>query len=213
MSRSRSTTSELDAGRMDRVAEAIARLRRLLPGPRAWLRLRVLDGLYADADSAAATAAAEALDEAVGDAPVVGASTSEGWLADACVLAQWRLDKGDTTQVRATIARLRGWTRRLTSTAVTATPRACAELLEASHAVVTRQADARARVVRVDSLAFTPQVAGDAAAYAPIVVARLFEQLGDAPSARRALRRAQPITGWPRYRAAAARYERALAPR
>jgi hypothetical protein len=175
--------------------------------------LRVLDGLYGGADSAADTTAARALDAAVGDGPGVGASTSEGWLADACVLAQWRLEAGDTTQVRATIARLRGWTRRLTSTAVTATPAACAELLEASLAVVTQPADAHARVARLDSLAFTPQVAGDAAAYAPIVVARLFEQLGDRSSARRALRRAHPLTGWPRYRAAAARYERALAPR
>jgi hypothetical protein len=129
------------------------------------------------------------------------------------VLAQWRLHHDDTTQVRATIARLRGWRRRLTSTAVTATPAACAELLEASHAVVAQQGDALARVVRLDSLAFTAQGAGDAAAYAPIVVARLFERLGDVPSARRALRKAQPILGWPRYRAAAARYERALSPR
>jgi DNA-binding SARP family transcriptional activator/tetratricopeptide (TPR) repeat protein len=203
----------LGAGRTDRVAESIARIRRLLPGPRAWLRLRVLDGLYGDADSTVAVAAAEALDDAVGDAPKVGASTSEGWLADACVLAQWRLERGDTTQVRATIARLRGWTRRLTTTAVTATPTACAELLETSHAVIVRQPDARARLARLDSLAFTTQVAGDAAAYAPIVVARLYERLGDVPSALRALRRAQPILGWPRYGAAAARYERALTTR
>ena len=74
-------------------------------------------------------------------------------------------------------------------------------------------ADALTRVVRVDSLAFTAQGAGDASAYAPIVVARLFERLGDVPSARRALRKAQPILGWPRYRAAAARYERALVAR
>jgi hypothetical protein len=198
---------------MDRVAESSARLRRLLPGPRAWLRLRVLDGLYGDADSAAAASAASTLDDAVGDGPVVGRSTSEGWLADACVLAQWRLHHDDTTQVRATIARLRGWHRRLTSTAVATTPAACAELLEASHAVITRQADARARVVRLDSLAFTTQVAGDASAYAPIVVARLFERLGDVPSARLALRKVQPIGEHTRYGAAAARYERALAER
>jgi DNA-binding SARP family transcriptional activator/tetratricopeptide (TPR) repeat protein len=203
----------LDAGRRDRAAEAIARLRRLQPGPRAWQRLRVLDGLYGDADSLAASAAARALADAVGNAPVVGTSTSEGWLADACVLAQWRLHRGDTTQVRATIARLRGWTRRLASTVVAATPAACAELLEASHAVVTRQGDARARVARLDSLAFTPQVAGDASHYAPIVVARLYERLGDVPSAQRVLLEAQPIVGWPRYRAAAARYARALTER
>ena len=175
--------------------------------------LRVLDGLYGDADSVAASAAVRALADAVGVAPVVGTSTSEGWLADACVLAQWRLHRGDTTQVRATIARLRGWTRRLASTVVTATPAACAELLEASHAVVTRQRDARARVARLDSLAFTPQVAGDASYYAPIVLARLYERLGDVPSAQRVLREAQPIIGWPRYRAAAARYARALTER
>jgi DNA-binding SARP family transcriptional activator len=209
----------LDAGRADRVAESIARLRRLLPGPRAWLRLRVLDGLYGGADSAAATTAARSLGDAVGDAPTVGTSTSEGWLADACVLAQWRLHRDDTTQVRATIARLRGWQRRQASPAVAATPVACAELLEASLAVVARQPDARMRVVRLDSLAFTTQVAGDAATYAPIVVARLFERLGDRESARRALRKAQPLMDlprshtdeWPRYGAAAGRYERALA--
>jgi tetratricopeptide (TPR) repeat protein len=209
----------LDAGRNDRVAESISRLRRLLPGPRAWLRLRVLDGLYGGTDSAGAVTAAHALEDAVGDAPVVGTSTSEGWLADACVLAQWRLRHDDTTQVRATIARLRGWHRRLTSTAVAASPAACAELLEASLAVVARQADARARVVRLDSLAYTTQVAGDASSYAPILVARLFERLGDRESARRALRKAQPMMDlprsytdeWPRYGAAAARYERALA--
>ena len=203
----------LETGRNDRATEAIARLRRLQPGPRAWQRLRVLDGLYGDADSATAAAAARALADAVGDAPVVGTSTSEGWLADACVLAQWRLHRGDTTQVRATIARLRDWTRRLTSTVVTASPVACAEILEASHAVVTRQSDARARVARLDSLAFTPQVAGDASRYAPIALARLYEQLGDVPSARRVLGEAQSMVGWPRYRAAAARYARALTER
>jgi cytochrome c-type biogenesis protein CcmH/NrfG len=56
-------------------------------------------------------------------------------------------------------------------------------------------------------------VAGDASHYAPIVVARLYERLGDVSSAERALREAQPIVGWPRYRAAAARYARALTER
>ena len=75
--------------------------------------------------------------------------------------------------------------------------------------------------MRRDSLAFTAAVAGDASAYAPIVVARLFERLDDRESARRALRKAQPMMDlpraptdeWPRYGAAAARYERALGER
>jgi hypothetical protein len=96
-------------------------------------------------------------------------------------------------------------------TLVGATPLACAELLQASLAVTLRRRDARARVLRLDSLAFTPQVAGDAAAYAPLLVARLFERLDDPAGALRAIGKRAYMSGWPRYLAAMRLYEGRLA--
>jgi DNA-binding SARP family transcriptional activator len=201
----------LNRGEQSRAVDATSRLRRVQGGPRGWLRLRVLDGMYGDGDTTVAGSAARTLHALVGESPLDGASTSEGWLADACVLAQWRLQHADTTQVQSTIARLRAWDRRLISPVASAAPLACAELLDAWMAVVLRAPDARARVARLDSLAFTPQVAGDAHAYAPIVIARLYERLGDAPAALRALREGAPSNGWPRYLAAMTQLESELA--
>jgi hypothetical protein len=118
------------------------------------------------------------------------------------VLGQWRLAHSDTSGVPSMIAALRSRQTVKTGTLVGATPEACAELLEASLMVTGRQRDARARVLRLDSLAFTPQVAGDAAAYAPLLVARLFEQLDDRAGALRAIRKRAYLGGWPRYLAA-----------
>ncbi|HEV7994604.1 MAG TPA: BTAD domain-containing putative transcriptional regulator, partial [Gemmatimonadaceae bacterium] len=51
----------VNRGRVADALEATTRLRRIQPGADAWLRLRVLDGLYADGDSAAAEEAARTL--------------------------------------------------------------------------------------------------------------------------------------------------------
>jgi DNA-binding SARP family transcriptional activator/tetratricopeptide (TPR) repeat protein len=201
----------LDRGDRDRALEATAQLHRLQPGSHAWLRLRVLDGLYGDGDTAVASAAARTLVESSGAAPLDAASTSETWLADECVLAQWRLSRGDTSRVAGVIARLRGSDLRGTAAPVTATPAACAALLDASLAVHTHKGDARARVQHLDSLVFTPQAAGDAHSYARIAIARMFERLGASSQALNALRTHRTSGGWPRYLSASARYERALA--
>jgi DNA-binding SARP family transcriptional activator len=203
----------LNEGHVMQAVDATARLRRLEPRSHAWLRLRVLDGLYGDGDTATASAAAKELADASAGAPADDASASESWLADACVLAQWRLARGDTTQIDVTVARLRGWSGTTTAPAVSAAPAACAELLDATLAVVARREDARARVERLDSLAFTPQVAGDLHLYSRLAVARLFERLGAVPHALRTLRTAAPSAGWPRYLSASERYEATLAKR
>jgi hypothetical protein len=111
------------------------------------------------------------------------------------------------------VARLRAWKGVSAAPEVSAAPAACAELLDAALAVVTRRADARARVLHVDSLAFTPQVAGDLHLYSRLAVARLFDRLGELQNALRALRADGATAGWPRYQAAAARYEAALVER
>ncbi|MGH6691484.1 MAG: hypothetical protein ACREF4_12500, partial [Gammaproteobacteria bacterium] len=62
-------------------------------------------------------------------------------------------------------------------------------------------------VARLDSLAFTPGVSGDAIAYAHLLVARLHDRLGNPRAALAAVRRRDELVGWPRYLAAAWRDE------
>ena len=78
-------------------------------------------------------------------------------------------------------------------------------------AVASRRRDAGSSVARLDSLAFTLQTAGDAAAYAPLWIARLHEQLGDHRGALDAVRRRQYMSDWPRYLASMLREEGRLA--
>jgi tetratricopeptide (TPR) repeat protein len=213
--RSRSTTDDhradavlaehsrtMNQGRTAAALDATARLRRAYPGSDAWLRLRVLDALYGGGDSLAAAAAARTLAGLTSSAPASVPTTWDSWLANVCVVGQWRLAHADTNGVQTMLAALRSREAKKTGVPVSATPQACAELLDASLSVGLRQRNARARVLHVDSLAFTPQVAGDAAAWAPLLVAQLFEQLGDHAGALRAIRKRSYMGGWPRYRAA-----------
>ena len=201
----------LNAGHLDEVAEVMARLRALQPESRAYLRLEVLDALYGDGDSVVAGAAARRLDDLTRGGLAATAGTSAAWLADRCVLAQWRLQHGDTTGVTQAIRELRSHLAPVDLPAVAAAPTGCAELVEGWLAVASRSSSAAARVVRLDALAFTAQTAGDAIAYAPLLLARLHEQMGDPRGALRAIRRRAYLTGWPRYLATALRVEGRLA--
>jgi len=200
----------LNQGRIDAALEATSRLRRLQPGSDAWQRLRVLDALYAGGDSAAAEGAVRALAQLTRATPLNVPTSWDGWLANACVVAQWHLARRDTTAVRSIIEVLRARRTINPATPVGASPEACAELLDAQLAVATQRRDARSRVRHLDSLVFTPQVAGDASTYAPLLVARLHEHLGDPAAALRAIRRRPYLSGWPRYLAAMRREEERL---
>lgn len=179
---------------------ATSRLRRALPGSHAWLRLRVLDALYADGDRQAAENAVNQLVELSAPGPSSATNSADAWFADACVLAQWQLMRGDTALVRQSVARLDSVHGVVASPVfVSAAPNACSALLRAALAVAQNRADAAALLQRVDSLVFTPQVAGDAAAYAPLLLSRLYEQRGDHNLALRAIRRRPYMSGWPRY--------------
>jgi hypothetical protein len=94
---------------------------------------------------------------------------------------------------------------------VSAAPGVCAELIDVSLAVASRSRDAHARLRQLDSLVLTPQVAGDASAYAHILIARLHERVNDAPGALAAIRRRSYMTIWPRYLASSLREEGRLA--
>jgi len=199
-------------GRPQAALDVTTRLAALRLGSHTHLRLRVLDALYAEGDSAAAAGAARELGMLTSGGLAAGAFTFDTRLADLCVLSQWRISRGDTTGMDVAIDALRraGATIRHLPP-VSAAPGACAELLNGSLVALTRRGDALARIEHLDSLALTSQTAGDAIAYAPILIARLYERLGHPGRALQAIRKRSYMSGWPRYLAAAWREEGRLA--
>lgn len=199
-------------GRPQAALDVTTRVAALRLGSHAHLRLRVLDALYAEGDSAAAAGTARELAMFTSGGLAAGAFTFETRLADLCVLSQWRLSGGDTAGVQVAIDALHraGATVRHLPP-VSPAPAACAELLDASLVALMRPNDALGRVERLDSLALTSQTAGDAIAYAPIVIARLYERLGQPRRALQAIRKRSYMSSWPRYLATAWREEGRLA--
>ena len=191
-------------GRPQAALDVTTRVAALRLGSHAHLRLRVLDALYAEGDSAAAASATRELGMLPSGGLAAGAFTFDTRLADLCVLSQWRISRGDTTGMEVAIDALRraGATIRPLPP-VSAAPGACAELLNGSLVALTRRGDALAHIEHLDSLALTSQTAGDAIAYAPILIARLYERLGHPGRALHAIRKRSYMSGWPRYLAAA----------
>jgi DNA-binding SARP family transcriptional activator/tetratricopeptide (TPR) repeat protein len=200
-------------GRSRDALDLLARLDRMQPGSYAAPRLRVLDALYGDGDSTAAAVAARELVALTGAGPNAAATTSESWTANRCVLGQWDASHGDSAAVRRAVEVLRAQRAMTTSAVVSASPGACAAVLAAAHAVLVGAPDAPFLVRRLDSLVLAPHVIGDLAAYAPLLLARLHERLGDAPRALAAVRRRTYMSDWPRYLASMLRTEARLAER
>lgn len=201
----------LNQGRPILALDITEQLQELQPGTRAHLRLRVLDALYANGDTAAANRAVTQLTR-IADARLATVPEAQATqLADLCVLEQWRLAHGERRSASRTIARLREAGTLIATVPVAAPPLACAELLSAMHAVAMREPNALAQVQRLDSLMLTGPAVSDAATYAHIVVARLYERLGATDLALGAIRRRGYMTGWPRYLATARREEGRLA--
>jgi DNA-binding SARP family transcriptional activator len=200
----------VNQGRMAEALEATARLRESEPGLHVYLRLRVLDAIYGGGDTAAAAAAAADLDRLSGPRPAGLPITSATWLSNTCVMAQWRLHRGDTTGVRSAIAELHGRAANHPRPRVATASPLCAALLDAWLGVHTGSRDAAVRVARLDSLALTPESAGDGVTYAPLALSRLYVRLGDRASALRAIRKRSYMSVWPRYLAAMRREEAAM---
>ncbi|HUQ81648.1 MAG TPA: BTAD domain-containing putative transcriptional regulator [Gemmatimonadaceae bacterium] len=201
----------LNQGRPIFALDITEQLQELQPGTRAHLRLRVLDALYANGDSAAAVRAAAELARLAGARSPAVPEAQAAQLADLCVLEQWRLARGDRRTATRAIARLREAGSLFATVPVASPPLACAELLSAMHAVGVREPNAVAQVQRLDSLMLTGPAVSDAATYAHLVIARLYERLGDRQRALDALRRRGYMTGWPRYLATAREGEGRLA--
>ena len=201
----------LNQGRPVLALDITEQLQELQPGTRAHLRLRVLDALYAAGDSAAAERAAAELAR-FADARVAPTADAQAvQLADLCVLEQWRLAHGDRRATMRVVARLRAAGSLLVSVPVAAPPLACAGLLSAMRAVAAREPTALAQVHQLDSLMFTGPAVSDAGTYAHLVVARLYERLGEPSRALDAIRRRGYMSSWPRYLATARREEGRLA--
>jgi hypothetical protein len=150
-------------------------------------------------DTTLAAAAASQLARAESASVTEGVSSAA---VDACVLAQWRLAHDDTTDVAVAIGTLRAATT--TMRTETAGPAAgCAALVDAWLAAVTGRAGARAQLDRTAALAFTPVTTGQVSAYAPLLLARLYERSGQRRRALEVLRRQPYMAGWPAYLATA----------
>jgi len=153
--------------------------------------LAVRDALIADGDTVAALAAARVLG-AIESAPIPDDSARRMTQRAATrALEPWRLSRGDTSQTRRSIERLRALTRPLTGARkVDAEVEIAA--IEAMHAEVTRSPDLRAVTLRLDSLLRITDYPGThpgRASFANLVAARLLEKLGDVRGALAAARR------------------------
>jgi serine/threonine-protein kinase len=153
--------------------------------------LKVRDALIADGDTTAALDGARVLGAL--EAAPISADTipRNNQRAATRVLEPWRLSRGDTSQTRRSIERLRATTRHLTGARkVEAEVEVAA--IEAMHAEVTHSPSLRATVTRLDSLLrimdYTATNPGRAT-FANLVAARLLEKSGDIRGALAAVRR------------------------
>ena len=206
----------LNQGHPVRALDVTEQLQDVQPGWRAHLRLRILDEIYGSSarrDVDGAEEAAEQLSIRVSRGAEPAPAAEAIRLADACVVAQWRLARGEVRGVAQILGTLRGAGTPRVPVPIGANPLACAEIIEATMAVVTRQPNALQRVSRLDSLMLSGPAVGDAGTYAHIAVARLYERLGMPERALAAIRRRPYMAGWPRYLATARREEGMLASR
>ena len=198
----------MNEGRAGDALQATRDLNASAPTSHAGLRLRVLDALYGDGDTSDARAAVHELENATTTTTTAqAAGISDARLADICVIGQWQLENGGASAVPTIVGQLRGAASRAIVGPISASPAACAELLDAAMAIQRRDRNARVRLARLDSLVFTSTTAGDAALYAPLWIARLHQRIGDHMGALNAIRRRHYMTDWPRYLATMLREE------
>ncbi|HUQ83269.1 MAG TPA: serine/threonine-protein kinase [Gemmatimonadaceae bacterium] len=157
--------------------------------------LKIRDAMVADGDTAAAIEGARAL-RAFEVAPVSADSARRAnQRAATRVLEPWRLSRGDTSQTRQSLERLRAIARTLTGPG-----RADAEieitLIEAMHADVARSPNLRTYTVRLDSMLRALDYSAtnvSRASFGNLVAARLLEKIGDTRGALSAARRRSDV--------------------
>jgi hypothetical protein len=193
----------LNTGRPSDALVITERMHDLQPDSSFVPRLRVLSGLYGDGESAAARTAAAAL---------LRRSTAEGseGRLNRCVREMWMHERGDVSLgiPRRAVREQRAAGRDSILQVL------CETALRAMQGG-GRTAEDSAAIGRLDEmlrsglLEFYP---GDGhVEYAPIVLARLLERIGDRAGALAALRRRPYFIGWQPFHAASLLYEARLA--
>jgi serine/threonine-protein kinase len=163
--------------------------------PREDLRRRLKDWAFWGGDSSVAISAAGELSRVVDAPPLRGAGARLQFM-DICAMGMWRVARGDAAAAGTAAERLRatripGLTGR-DSVSFVQHREFCSALLEASRAVAQGRSDAGPQVAHADSLARTyilEVCCGEAVTDANLILAQLWERLGDRESALRALRR------------------------
>lgn len=153
-------------------------------------RNRVLYALYWGADASLVEPAVAALAPGA-DGPLAADSRLHmDQFSDLCVVGLWRLRAGNLSAAENAAERLRSSASGDRAGYADALRALCAQLLEASVAVERGDAPARTEVKRLADLVRTePPVFDPLLRSANLVVARLYERLGDPESALAALRR------------------------
>jgi len=187
----------LNRGRLSVAEEAVARLRDAEPIPPGFSivyfgvdQVPVLDALFWDGDSGAATAAVARLEARVSGAVPRESGARAHYFTDLCVVLlwnQWRARPAGGDDRR--LERLRSGTGPSDSAAVHGgSPALCVAMLDAAGAVRNRQAQAPALLAHLDSaLAEGPYQFG--IDFGNLVLARLHDEHGDRAAALRAIRR------------------------
>jgi hypothetical protein len=178
----------LNRGRPAAAREILDDIEDLEPFTARAARLRVLDAMYADGDTAAIRTSVRRLD-----------GGGEDRLENACVAGQWRAWQRDARAVRPVIDIL-----------VNRVP-ACALLLESIASVLERRPEAAGHLARLDSLMIFAEGLGEMRPYMNIALARLYETRGEPARALSAVRRRPHLQHWALYLSAALHNERRLA--
>jgi TolB-like protein len=218
----------LSRGRPREAAALLAQLPREGADHDGALHLRVLDALFAGGDSAAAEQASDAL-TAAGLSDESTMPRTSGANADAesrtlrnevlatCTAAQWKVAHGRMREASEAAALLRRVVTALTHEPRTDQrmgdeARVCALLIEAWSRVRQHAPDARDSVVVLDSLrARGPDVHARFDAQLPLIIARLYESLGQPDKGLIAVRRRGYFNRWPHYQAETLQMEMKLA--
>ena len=190
----------------------------VLPGSRAHLRLRVLDALYSEGDTAAAERAIASLERARSVRLPTDGGDPES-VADLCVIAQWHAAPWGRTgstrrgsQATTMIRELRQAGASVGRIPVAASPRACAAIVDAMLAVKLRSRSARGKVEALDEQIHAG-AARDGMAWVTVATARLYGATGQPERALTIVQQRPYMKGWPRYLAASLKDEAMYAER
>ena len=174
--------------------------------PHAALYMQILDAIFWGGDTAAAWDAARELSRSEAR-PLSGNRADDRHLRDLCFLEHWRISRGQTTNVKRTIAAL----RRGNSADIISLTQICSALLAAWQAATQKSPTSDAALAAFDSLALTGPRGWLDFQYGNLLLSRLFELRGNQRRALSVIRRRHYFLGPPLYLSSYLREEGRLA--